>query len=163
MKNHQNDQVQPSAKLPAEVRILDVMSDLMDSRFRIPGTKIRFGLDALIGLIPGLGDIVSYAMGSALIIGMVRQGATVNMVMRMLWNLGLDTLIGIFPVLGDVFDVWFKSNRRNYHIFRDYVTDKKEVRSIWPVLLMVIIGIIGILILLLYILFFWLPGQIFNN
>ncbi len=152
-----------SSEKPAEVRILDYMSDLMDSRFRIPGTKIRFGLDSLIGVIPGLGDIVSYAMGSALIIGMVRQGASVNLVMRMLWNLGLDTLIGSFPVLGDIFDVWFKSNRRNYRLFSDYVRDKKEVRSIWPVLLVVLVGIVGIFLLLLYLLFFWLPGKIYKE
>ena len=151
-----------SSKVPAEVRMLDYMSDLMDSRFRIPGTQIRFGLDSLIGLIPGLGDIVSYAMGSALVIGMVRLGASLNMVLRMLWNLGLDTFIGSIPILGDLFDVWFKSNRRNYRIFSEYVRDKKETRSIWPVLLLVLAGIIGIFVLLLYLLFFWLPGQIWD-
>lgn len=142
--------------------MLDYLSHLMDSRFRIPGTQIRFGLDPVIGLIPGLGDIVSFAMGSALIIGMVRHGASVRMVLKMLWNLALDTLIGLFPVLGDVFDVWFKSNRRNYLIFSEFVKENKKPRSIWQVLLVVIGGIIGILVLLLYLVFFWLPGQIWS-
>lgn len=158
---HQTDPVHSSPKrrpAPAEVRILDYISDLMDSRFRIPGTSIRFGLDSLIGIIPGLGDIVSYAMGSALVIGMVRKGATVNMVLRMLWNLGLDTFLGTFPIVGDIFDVWFKANRRNYKIFSEYVRENKEPRPIWPVLLLVLVGVFGLLALLLYLLFFWLPG-----
>jgi len=114
--SHQTESVHPSRQhkpVPAEGRILDFVSDLMDSRFRIPGTDVRFGLDSLIGIIPGLGDIVSYAMGSALVIGMVRIGATANMVLHMLWHLGLDTVIGTFPIVGDIFDVWFQCNRRN--------------------------------------------------
>ena len=114
--SHQTESVHPSRQhkpVPAEGRILDFVSDLMDSRFRIPGTDVRFGLDSLIGIIPGLGDIVSYAMGSALVIGMVRKGATANMVLHMLWHLGLDTVIGTFPIVGDIFDVWFQCNRRN--------------------------------------------------
>ena len=163
MNEHQPMQTnKPNAPLPTEVRMLDYMSHLMDSRFRIPGTQIRFGLDAVIGLVPGLGDIVSFAMGSALIIGMVRHGASVRMVLKMLWNLAVDTLIGLFPVLGDIFDVWFKSNRRNYRIFTEYVKQNKKPRSIWQVLLVVIGGIIGILILFLYLVFFWLPGQIWS-
>lgn len=160
-----NDNITPDmkpTKLPAELRILDYMSELLDNRFRIPGTNYRFGIDPLIGLIPGIGDIVSYGMGSALIIGMARQGASLNMVFRMLWNLFLDTLIGTLPFLGDIFDIWFKSNRRNYRIFSEYVREGKEPRSIWPVLLVVLCSIFAMLILLLYLLFFWLPGQIWT-
>lgn len=163
MKEHPKPSNKPNTPLPTEVRMLDYMSHLMDSRFRIPGTQIRFGLDPVIGLIPGLGDIVSFAMGSALIIGMVRHGASVRMVLKMLWNLAVDTLIGLFPVLGDIFDVWFKSNRRNYRIFSEFVKEKKKPRSIWLVLLVVLGGIAGILILLLYLVFFWLPGQIWST
>ncbi len=97
---------------------LDFIADLLDSRFVIPGTNIHFGLDGLIGLIPGIGDLISAFISLYLIQRAARLGLSPWIKARMLWNVALDTIIGAVPVLGDAFDVGFKSNRRNIALVR---------------------------------------------
>ena len=161
MKKYYKDSSIPPTRAAPEVRLIDFMSDLLDSRFKLPGTNLRFGLDPLIGLIPGVGDIVSYGMSSALIIGMVRQGAPFKIVMRMLWNLLLDTTLGSIPIAGDVFDVWFKSNRRNYRMFKDFVNRGEEPKPVLPIIILILVVLLGCLLLMLYMLFVWLPGRFY--
>jgi Domain of unknown function (DUF4112) len=86
---------------------------LLDSVARVPGTGIRFGADAIIGLVPGLGDIGGAALAGYLVILAQRLGVPRAVVLRMLGNVAVDTLVGTVPVLGDLFDVAFKSNLRN--------------------------------------------------
>jgi hypothetical protein len=86
---------------------------LLDSAFRIPGTNIRFGLDAIIGLIPGLGDISTPAFSSLLLLQAVRLRLPVVVQARMVLNAGIDMLFGLVPLLGDVVDVTWKANLRN--------------------------------------------------
>lgn len=160
MASHPNEKNGANRPPPREIKMLDSVTRLMDNQFRIPRTNIRFGLDPLIGLIPGVGDVISYAMGSALILAMVRHGASVRVVLKMLWNLTIDTVVGAFPVLGDIFDIWFKSNRRNYRIYGEYIKKNEKGRPLWVVILILVAGIAAILFLLLYLLFFWLPSQI---
>lgn len=86
---------------------------LLDSAFRIPGTNIRFGLDAIIGLIPGLGDISTPAFASLLLLQAVRMRLPFVVQARMVLNAGIDMLFGLVPLLGDVVDVTWKANLRN--------------------------------------------------
>src|SRR5688500_19829396 len=90
---------------PPQVERLRALSRLLDSAFVIPGTRYRFGLDALIGLVPGLGDAVSAVFSSYLVLQASRLGAPRSVVTRMIANIGLDTLVGWIPILGDLFDV----------------------------------------------------------
>jgi NAD/NADP transhydrogenase beta subunit len=100
----------------AHVRTL---AQLMDSRFTIPGTNIRFGLDPLIGLfLPGIGSIASSVVSLALISTMAKYGASRHLVIRMLLNVLLDTTIGAIPLLGSVFDVFYRANDRNFELLR---------------------------------------------
>lgn len=92
---------------------LQTIARLMDTAFAIPGTNIRFGADAALGLIPGVGDFVGAAIGLAIVNEARRLGVPNSVLARMIVNIGIDTLMGAVPVLGDVFDVYFKSNRRN--------------------------------------------------
>jgi hypothetical protein len=87
--------------------------DLMDQRFVVPGTKFRFGMDALIGLIPGIGDMLGMLIGSAVFFEAVRLRAPVRVLAQMLFNLWIDSVVGSLPLLGDAFDFVFKANRRN--------------------------------------------------
>jgi NAD/NADP transhydrogenase beta subunit len=93
---------------------LDLLSRLLDSWFRIPGTSIRFGLDGIIGLVPGIGDILAGLASCIIIIAAWARGAAYVTIARMLVNLALDVIIGTVPFFGDVFDIAWKANRRNY-------------------------------------------------
>jgi uncharacterized protein DUF4112 len=102
-----------------DIRRLESIADLLDSRFRIPGTDIRFGLDALLGLIPGIGDGVSLLPALYLMMEAKKLGASKFLLTRMAMNVGIDWLVGSIPLLGDIFDVGFKANRRNIKLLRD--------------------------------------------
>jgi hypothetical protein len=101
-----------------ELRLLDTLADLLDSRFVIPGTGIRFGLDGVLGLVPVIGDILSAFISLYLISRASKLGLSPWTKARMVWNVALDTLVGAIPIVGDAFDVGFKSNRRNMALVR---------------------------------------------
>jgi hypothetical protein len=96
-----------------EIERLARLSRLLDSKFRIPGTSIRFGWDQLLGIVPGVGDLAAVAPASYLIYRAHRLGARKRTIGRMVANTGVDFAIGSIPLLGDVFDIYFKSNKRN--------------------------------------------------
>jgi len=94
------------------------LANWLDTRWEIPGTGWRFGLDGVIGLVPVIGDTVTLLL-SLYVVGLgVRLGASSATVLRMLINVGVDALIGAIPVLGDIADVAFKANRRNFDLLR---------------------------------------------
>jgi|SRR6478735_1343589 len=93
---------------------------LMDNQFKIPGTNMRFGLDPIIGLVPFLGDISTFAVSGALVLTMARHGASRAVVVRMVFNILLDLVIGSIPVLGAIFDFGYKANERNVKLLRDH-------------------------------------------
>lgn len=86
---------------------------LLDSAFRIPGTNIRFGFDALIGLVPGLGDVSSPVFAAAVLLEAVRRRVPLVVQARMVLNAAIDMLLGLVPLLGDAVDVAWKANLRN--------------------------------------------------
>jgi hypothetical protein len=100
---------------------LEVIADLLDSRWRIPGTGIRFGSDALLSLLPGLGPVVSTVISGYLIWEARRLGVSTGTVLRMIGNVGLDGLISAVPVAGAVGDVFFRANRRNMALLRRHL------------------------------------------
>jgi hypothetical protein len=91
----------------------------LDDGLVIPGTGFRIGFDAVLGLIPGVGDFVTTASGLSLVWLAYDRGAPAPLLARMLVNLGLDALIGAIPILGDLFDVVFKANRRNLTLLQE--------------------------------------------
>lgn len=100
---------------------IDTLATLLDTVFILPGTNVRFGLDALIGLVPGIGDAVTTAM-SLYIVHEARQlGAPRYLLLRMLANVALDGIVGAVPVVGDAFDVMWRANRRNVHLLQDWL------------------------------------------
>ena len=103
----------------------DRVARLLDSRWRIPGTGIRFGLDPLVGLVPGLGDVAT-GLVSAYIVVMARRLGLPNHVMaRMVGNIALDVVVGAIPLLGSVFDLFYKANRRNFRLLQQHVEREK--------------------------------------
>lgn len=97
---------------------LDALANFMDSAVVIPGTNIRFGADALIGLVPGIGDLVTAGIASLIILEARRMGAPAHVVARMIGNVAIDGLVGAVPVVGDLFDVAFRANLRNMQLLR---------------------------------------------
>jgi hypothetical protein len=95
------------------IRRLTHLARLMDVQFRLPGTRFRFGLDGLIGLIPGAGDVIGAAISVYIILEARRLGASKWIMARMIGNVLLELVIGAIPLLGDIFDIIFKANVRN--------------------------------------------------
>jgi Domain of unknown function (DUF4112) len=96
---------------------LDHLAAVLDDMFRIPGTQIRFGLDFLIGWIPGLGDVVAGAASLIIVVAAWRRGAALLTLARMITNVILESVVGSIPVVGDAFHVFWKANRRNYRLW----------------------------------------------
>lgn len=101
-----------------EIETLDRLSTLLDARYRIPGTPIRFGWDTILGLVPGIGDLGALAPSGYLIYKAYRLGARKRTLGRMSLNTGMDFVIGAVPILGDIFDLVFKANNRNFALLR---------------------------------------------
>lgn len=120
----------------------------MDDFIRVPGTNFKFGLDPLIGLLPGLGDTGSALVSAFALIQAARLGVPKILLARMSLNILLNELIGIVPIVGDAFSFWFKSNARNYQIIREHTTAPSSLprRSDWIFVLVVLGVLVGIVI-----------------
>ncbi len=96
-------------------------SRLMDSAFSIPGTKFRIGLDPIIGLVPGAGDIVDTAFSAYLIYLATRFNIPQKTLGKMIYNIGLEAVVGSVPLIGDIFDAFYKSNMRNLALLEEHL------------------------------------------
>jgi hypothetical protein len=108
---------------------LRVLARVLDNAIRIPGTDYRFGVDALIGLIPGIGDAISAIFSTLIILQAARLGAPRTTLLRMMANVGLDTLVGEVPILGDLFDAAWKSNLKNLDLLEDHLRQPAAARK----------------------------------
>jgi hypothetical protein len=100
----------------ASTEHLDYIAALLDDMFRIPGTQIRFGLDAIIGWVPGIGDALAGVASFLIVFASWQRGARTVTLARMVANILLETTLGAIPVAGDIFHVVWKANRRNYRL-----------------------------------------------
>lgn len=122
-----------------------MLARALDSAVRIPGTNVRFGLDAVLGLVPGLGDVTGAAMGSYLVLLGSRLGAPKPVLARMVLNVALDTLAGVVPVVGDLFDVAWKANSRNMALLERYIDKPAATRKSSKVVLFLMIAALALL------------------
>lgn len=116
----------PDERRLARIRML---ADVLDRAFRVPGTDIRFGLDPLIGLIPGLGDVLSGTVSGYLLLEAARAGASPSVLGRMVLNIVVDMTLGALPVVGDVFDVGYRANSRNVDLLLRHLEHPDRVRA----------------------------------
>lgn len=131
----------------ATLQRLERFASLMDSRFRIPGTDIRFGLGPVIGFVPVVGDFAGLALSGYVILESRRINAPGSLQLRMLGNGILDAVGGTLPVLGDVFDVWYRANDRNVALLRSHLEEKlQEPEPRRPNLLWWLIGVGAVLV-----------------
>jgi hypothetical protein len=126
------------------------MAKLLDSKFEIPGTGIRFGLDPLLSFIPLLGDLITLVISTMLIRTMQKHGASHKVVVKMLMNAGLDTLIGAVPLVGTVFDVFYRANERNVRLLREHYYEGKHQGSGTGLLVLIFLIIVLIVAAVVY-------------
>jgi hypothetical protein len=113
-------------------RNLDILSHLLDDWFRIPGTSIRFGLDGIIGFVPGIGDAIAGVASCVIILAGWARGVSYVTLSRMLANWGIEVVLGSVPILGNIFDIGWKANRRNYALLTGSLADPQGVnRRSW--------------------------------
>jgi hypothetical protein len=93
---------------------IDLLAHLLDDYFRIPGTSVRFGIAGIIGLIPGVGDVLGGVVSCVIVLAAWLNGVPNITIARMVANVAIEVLVGMIPFVGDVFDIAFKANRRNY-------------------------------------------------
>jgi len=110
--------------LQARVERLDRLSRLLDTAFTLPGTNIRFGVDAIIGLVPGIGDWAGVALSTLIVIEAVRIGIPKSLLARMVGNVAIEGVIGSLPIAGDVIDVFWRANRRNMALLREHLLEQ---------------------------------------
>ena len=133
---------------PVEIeKGLDDLSRYLDGLFRIPGTNWRFGLDALIGLVPNVGDTLTSFASFYILLAGVRYGVPKITLLRMALNIGIDYLVGSIPFLGDAFDFFWKSNQRNMDLIRTRATGKGEGTRSDYIFIFVLIGSLILLLL----------------
>ena len=124
---------------------LDLLSHVLDDWFRIPGTSFRFGIDGIVGLIPGIGDILGGLASSVIVLAAWFRGVPYVTIARMVANVGIEVAVGLIPFFGDWFDVAWKANRRNYALLeRSLNTPRKHEWSDWAFLF----GLAAVMLLL---------------
>jgi hypothetical protein len=109
----------------ADLRRVERMARLLDTRYTLPGTRIRFGLDSVIGLIPGVGDTVMLLPSFWMLAVAWKHGVPASTLARMGANAGVDYVVGSVPILGDAFDLFFKSHRRNAQLLSEALAPPK--------------------------------------
>jgi hypothetical protein len=131
-----------------EVKIeegLENLSKYLDGLFRVPGTGWRFGLDALIGLVPNIGDTLTLFPSAYILVAGVRYGVPKITLLRMAFNIGLDYVVGTIPFIGDAFDFIWKSNKQNMDLIRTRATGHEGTKADY----LFVFAIIAVLVLIL--------------
>jgi hypothetical protein len=118
------------------------LAQIMDEFLRFPGTRFRFGLDPLIGLIPGLGDTASAVVSALTLVYAARCGLPKILLARMSLNILINEVVGIVPGIGDAFSFWFKSNTRNYELLQRHWGAPRRPRASDWVFVGVVLGIL---------------------
>src|SRR3954466_10909746 len=159
-RNQGNDVTSRAQGNPVALDALRRWAVLLDSAFRVPGTGIRFGLDAIIGLVPGIGDLSTPAFAALLLLQAVRMRLPVVVQARMVLNATIDMLIGLVPILGDLADVGWKANLRNLALLERHArpgVPPSRGDYLFVVICVAVLAVVAItpIVLLLWILSRW--------
>ena len=117
----------------------------MDEGIRLPGTRLRIGLDPIIGLVPGLGDALGALLGTAILLEAVRRRTPRSTLVRMIGNIALDALLGAVPLLGDLFDAAWKANLKNLALLERHLTEPSRAKRADRLFLAVLGGLLLLL------------------
>ena len=109
------------------IALIDALATLLDTALVIPGTGVRFGLDAVIGLVPVVGDMITTALSLFIVHEAHQLGAPGHVIARMLGNVALDGFLGAVPLVGDAFDVLWRASRRNVRLLQDWLERRERM------------------------------------
>lgn len=127
---------------------VDRLAWYLDNSIRLPGLNVRVGIDALVGLIPGIGDTIGAIMSSYILSEAARLGAPKSILLKMAFNIAVDAFAGALPILGDLFDFGWKANQRNARLLGDYLSDPRDTVASSRLLARVLVGsLIGLFVL----------------
>ncbi|HWR35703.1 MAG TPA: DUF4112 domain-containing protein [Clostridia bacterium] len=148
MRPRSEPQVLPplSARSNVSDETLEILATLLDDMFRIPGTTVRFGLDPLIGLLPGVGDAMSGAASLMIIFAAWQRGLPKVTLSRMVANVAVDSLLGSIPFVGDAFDVAYKSNRKNLNLLKRVESEGRRQQE-WHDWLFMVLLVAAVMVL----------------
>ena len=132
---------------------------LLDSVFRVPGTNIRFGLDAIVGLIPGIGDISTPVFAALLLLQAVRMRLPVVVQARMVLNAAIDMLVGLLPIVGDLVDVGWKANLRNLALLERHARPGVLPSRADYTFVMICVGVLALIAITPIVLLVWLLSR----
>jgi hypothetical protein len=142
---------------------LDLLSRVLDTWFRIPGTNIRFGLDGIIGFVPGIGDFLAGLASCIIVVAAYARGVPLVTVARMVANLGIEVVVGAVPVLGNLFDIGWRANRRNYALLeRSLAVGRRDTWRDWVFMGLLATGLV-VMAMLPFLLVLWLGGSILRS
>ncbi|MDH3769394.1 MAG: DUF4112 domain-containing protein [Nitrospirota bacterium] len=142
-------------------QLAQALAQILDSSLTIPGTSIRIGLDPLLGLIPGIGDLISNAIGSSLLFLATKAGVPRIVILRMSLNIVINMVLGAIPVIGDLFSIWFKSNLQNAQLLHRHCQTTDPVTTLidWVYVSSIVIGMLLLLVTTCAFLF-WLGSSL---
>ncbi len=129
---------------------------IMDDLLRLPGTRFRFGLDPIIGLLPGIGDTSSSIISAIALIAAARRGLPKILLVRMSFNILINEIVGIIPIVGDAFSFWFKSNARNYELLKRHTASPQRARKSDWLFVSLILGALILILLISLAVSIWL-------
>ena len=142
---------------------LDMLSRVLDTWFRVPGTSIRFGLDGIIGFIPGIGDFLAGLASCIIVLAAFFRGVPMVTIARMVANLGIEVGIGAVPFAGNLFDIAWRANRRNYFLLeRSLAAGRRDTWKDWVFMLLIGLGLMT-MAMLPFILLLWLGGALLHQ
>lgn len=145
-------------------RTLQQLEILLDEAFRVPGTGIRFGIDGIIGLVPGLGDVIAGLLSLIIPIAAWIRGVPYVTIVRMTVNIGIGVLVGSIPIFGDIFDIAWKPNRRNYQLLLRHIGEPhRHTGKDWAFLLILIAALgltFAIPLILLFVIILWIGNSL---
>jgi hypothetical protein len=136
---------------PARLTHLRRATTWLDDGLRIPGTSIHFGLDPILGLIPGIGDVAGAALSAAILAEGARQGISRYTLLRMAGNVALDAAIGVLPVLGDLFDAAWKANRRNLTLLERHLGAPPQAARADRFFVVMVMGVLALFCVTLFV------------
>src|SRR5579875_734603 len=142
---------------------LDLLSKMLDTWFRVPGTNLRFGLDGIIGFVPGVGDFLAGAASCVIVLAAFFRGVPLITVARMVANLGVEVIVGIVPVLGNLFDIGWRANRRNYALLeRSLTAGRRDTWRDWLFMGMLVL-LLMTMAMLPFLLLLWISGSLLRG
>ncbi len=142
---------------------LDLLSHLLDDFIKVPGTPVRFGLDGIVGAIPGIGDLIGGIASCIIIIAAWVRGVSYATVMRMVANVVIEVSIGSIPILGDMFDIAWRANRRNYALLTGSIYEPRKYTIQSWFFLAALCLVLAILVIVPMILVTWMAAYIMRS